>query len=188
MPQLNRSQPNMASIYSDISNASSLNDLIELVFNSEYDFQMEPHLDSLFVQFFKFVKTKEDACRIVDVFDKHLGPYMVCREKSYRLGHIVLLGDLLIDMLHLDNIPEELLYVAGDKFLLYYECDMRILFRIYCNDHDYVATAQKVSAFEYPLMKEKNKALNEELQQVMFSPKRIQKWIESGNDLEDYLN
>ncbi len=43
-------------------------------------------------------------------------------------------------------------------------------------------------SYDYFSMRKRTQWLREELQAYLFSPVRIQRWIESGRELDDYLN
>ena len=101
----------------------------------------------------------------------------------------------VIDILYYDdediNAQSEIRMAFDEAgFLRACDCDDRMLANAYFSVPNHPQGSRLIISqlYDYDVIKEDNAWIYEELQEYLYHPLRIQKWIEEGNAIEDYLN
>ena len=126
--------------------------------------------------------TFDHAVTIAKIFKKRLGTTTISKMDSYHTGRYMTILDEIDMLLKLNSINQE----ALSLFLKAFEqlgfkrakdCNPLVLRQLQTCDGKY----------NYQEMKSNHSWLLEEITMEIYRPKRIQKWLDNGHDLEDYM-
>ena len=152
----------------------------QLEFLKMYDLNDEDQPEAILSWF--DIKNPEDADKIASIYMKQLGPIAICHDATndHESYHTIL------DCLIYESFGDDFISAfeqAGFKYAD--ECDRRILANTYWSKN---GTKNLIASYDYQEIKNSYQDLSKELQEYLFHPMRIQKWIDGGNDIEDYLD
>ena len=136
------------------------------------------------------IDTPEKADTIADIFKSNAGSILVCKETSFCSSTVMTILDCLDceeDPYH-DSIGYYLLRSSLQNYGVKRaaECDQRVLMNLYI-DSIYDSFRDGILDYDYDFIKNDFTDLKHELIEYLYQPKLIEKWIEAGNDIEDYL-
>jgi len=169
-----------ADTFYDALDWMNFEDRLEFIKIAEYDLSMDDRPETI-LRYFYDLRTFEDAMSVAGVFRERIGLVVLCRYSTKESCHFKTIMDLLDDCPIRQFIKDAFIRIG---FLYAEECDPRELCTLHCLDPYYAAFIE----YDYEMLKELNAKINEELQQYLFTPQRIQQWIESGHALEDYMS
>lgn len=180
--------------YDKLESFETLYERLEFFKTCDYDMNDDPQPDAMLGRFYQDIETVEDACQVIRAFKYRFGDMIVCVEGSKCLGSIITIVDDLdyeIDSgsYSLTARKYGMLMVACDRLNVKRasEYDPRAITSLYfaCGHTD---DTDDFIEYDYDLIEDDNKLIHEELQMYIFHPSRIQKWLDDGNELEDYMN
>ena len=180
-------------IFYDTLSILSINERIEFLLTADYDFSMEEQPDAV-LSHFDDINTAEEAMSVAKTFKERFGNIILCREASSCWWELTTIMDCIHDLFdHPDqepsshNLLKDAFKALGFKSAIDY--DTRELIHLYCLDPIYGELFDRFNVhYNYDLLKKANENIDQELQEYFFHPPLIEKWINDGNELEDYLN
>ena len=149
----------------------------QLEYLKMYVFDESPELILKEIQ----VNSLEEAAMVAKVFKERLGLIVLCDYASYCFQSYYTIMDC-IEFQNFDGLYHEAFKNA--RFKHSWECDSRFL----ANAYEYDSLETLNNPYLYYQIKKSNQWLKEELQEYLFHPSRVQKWLEDGHDLEDYMS
>lgn len=150
----------------------------------DYDFDMDDHPSAILMHFYD-VHTDEDAIRIALAFKERIGLVVIERRHSFIEGRLLTVMDVLSNTLSHSRLLNALERVG---FLYANYCEQMDLCRRYCADPKYLRSVSELDiAFDLELIKFRHAPISEALAQYFFCPSRIQKFLENGHELEEYM-
>ena len=162
---------------------TTIEERIEFLRN--YDFTYEYQPDGI-LSWFEGVSDSE-ADTIANIFLDKIGPIILCIESSRCDDRFT----TIVDIFNNNEIDCSQLKLAfrNTGFLCSSDCDPRTLFNLYYSDLIYdIHIDSIVEPYNYTFIKEKNKAINKEIIEHIYHPSKLQKWVDDGNEPEDYMN
>lgn len=162
----------------------NLNDRIDFIRTSTYDLTKESQPDAI-THRFEDITTWPDACNMARALIYRYGNIIIAAESSACINRMLTIVDLsasecnilIIAALKELGVLSANYYAPKDLYLVY----NHIYPGIPVNDY-YDEIADSLSEH-----KEKMELVHESLIIELMHPNRIQKWIESGNDVNNYL-
>ncbi len=165
-----------------------IDDQLDLLDSRYYDLYMDPHPEYIIQRFYN-ISSKRDADTLASIFMDQLGDVVICRQASRRLGQFLTL---------VDTIECDLWNTLGKTLILQsfqeygfersMDCDQRTLIDLYTDCPIYELTIGDVNImYDYQSLKREHAAISRELQEYIYHPDKIAKWILADNDLEDYM-
>ncbi len=155
---------------------------------ADFDLLMDCQPECVLECFHHVTNTEQDAARVVNVIAARWGTIIVCRESSFCERRIMLLGDVVDIMLQFGAIS----YLMHEACVIFPRADAldpREIRRRYCEDPLYAQDHHQIAIdINYKPLRGSIQGIAQELQEVLYHPKRIAAWLASGKDLEDYLN
>ncbi len=176
----------------DILERTPSDERIEKFMNmSSHDLYMYGQPECLFQCF--DIQNQLDADEVVKAFKAKMGDIIISREAIVN-GFYETVVDYIKQIAEHSNSSNDPTYQyllnAFNRFGMKFESQipryLTILF--FCDDAYCVKIMEHPYQYNYPEMKAKYAAVHEELQKVLFHPDRIGKWVDAGNEIEDYLN
>ncbi len=144
---------------------------------------------------FYFAKTPAEADEVVNAFKKKFGSLMLCTGLTYSNRKFYTILDCLKQDLDdgwiwYPDVTFEGIRMFSDAFIragfkFAAECDHYELLLSYMENYDPDEFTNL--QYEYPKLKTNRFQLHDDLFKELYHPHRIIKFIESGNELEDYL-
>ena len=186
----------------------SFEDRLKHVVDSTYDIQGDGDLDYLFGQF--HINDFGDAMKLAQAFKRKFGTVMIWMG-NYRLSNKIL---TVLDCLHEElvyalrsHIRETWLEKEIDdnhrrrinKFKMLIDAFEKAGFIRYHNFkgidtllasriiYEVEGLDAMTNSVDYEFLRSRNQNLCRELQEYLWSPKRVEKWIMEGNEIEDYF-
>ena len=162
----------------------NLNDRIDFIRTSTYDLTKEAQPDAI-THRFEDITTWPDACNMARALIYRYGNIIIAAESSAYIHRMLTIVDLsasecnilIIAALKELGIFSANYYAPKDLYLVYNHIYPGIPVNDYYNEIAHLLSEHK----------EKMKLVHESLIIELMHPNRIQKWIESGNDVNDYL-
>ena len=175
-------------LYDQLDITTNIDQYVSVLRNSDWSFSnmVKPSIYLPFIDnemiFNEDEITFDHAIEIASIFKQRFGLIMISKMDSYYEGQYMTIMDeleMLIDCRIGDHILH-LFYKAFDQlgFKNARDCDPIVLKHLQtCNGN-----------YDYEEMKNTNSWLLEAITMECYKPYRIQKWINAGNDVEDYMN
>lgn len=141
--------------------------------------------------------TKEEADLLAQAFKDRFGEVYMLNQTSLNMKKPYTVMDMILDRFdhkygrHDRPEPYELeIYWAfvNAGFKPAKEIELPELKVEFLSQSGYRKQFCEIFPIDYDMLKSRNEWLNKSLAEFFYHPDRIQKWIESGNELEDYLN
>lgn len=174
----------------DLLNMMPVKDCIEYMKLNCYDIAMDAQPDMILLRFHT-ITNEEDAEALAAIFLELIGNVVICREYSYRQKQFYTIMDELLDVPEPLAIGKQLLIEAFGRagFKCAHECCSRELASLYSMDDEYLIMIDKINIdYDYDSIKTIHDPITESLSEYLFNPVRIQKWIETGREIETYMS
>ena len=195
--------------WSEFDSIDDFDRALEYLRNSDYDLIDDSQPDAVLTHFGNI--SREQADQIADVFMEKYGKIILCTEASFCEKKIQTIVDCLEDKIaydindslirydrnirdeyfraHLEDIQRDfhLLSSFVSKGLLsVVECGTVVLVGL-CHEYDLNMENFKIK-YDYEELRNQKKWLKEDLSAYLYHPRRIEMWLNAGNELEDYMN
>jgi hypothetical protein len=175
---------NSAEFWDELELIGNLYERIDFIRTCKYDLTKESQPDAI-THRFDDITTWPDACKIARALIYRYGNIIIAAESSACIHHMLTIVDLSARECHILIIAalKELgvhsaeYYAPKDLYLVYNHMYPGIPVNDYYNEI--------ADAFEKH--KEKMLFLHESLFMELMHPNRIKKWLDQGNDVNDYL-
>lgn len=183
---------NVDTFYKTLDSLQGLEARLQFLHSTDYDVSLDSQPEAILDRFNHLVNNQWDAQRVARVFKKRFNGIAICREATWLMQ---------IPITLMDTIHEECKY-SGSDYEYYYirlafnmegfkrakDCNRMLLRRLYCLNERYEHDCDTVCPwYDYEEMKRLTIVREYELAPFLWKPTLIQKWIDSGNNLEDYL-
>ena len=128
-----------------------------------------------------YVKTSEDADKIASAFSCSFGDTIVIHPNSRQMKMYVTIMDYLCTKNNTSKYHWGLLKNAFSNFGFKRaaECNIKYLRSLYLNSSSFI--------LDHIIMKEEQTQFRKELLEYLFQPRLIQKWLDAGYNIEEYL-
>jgi hypothetical protein len=178
----------------DLMNWMDLSDIVSYFNQCDIDFLSFDNIETVIQCIYDKIETADDALEFAFAFKRHVPTgIIVARVYSVIYGRMMTLMDaLLCDSFIQTNkiLTIKALEDVGFKYAM--ECntnDMLELHNQYLQSKEMAPFIEEVRfLYDYETLQHSRSCLHEEMMQYLFHPDRIEKWINSGNQLEAYLN
>ena len=137
--------------------------------------------------------TIEEALQVAQIFKDRLGVVAISRMDTYHSGELTTVMDALDYEVNTYEFDEKarLFHRAFEQlgFKRAKECNPHSLYQLQVNASARYETVEwNGRRLHIELLQPHYKTLNHEIIMEVFKPMRIQTWLDSGNELEDYMN
>ena len=137
--------------------------------------------------------TLEEALQVAQIFKDRIGVVAISRMDTYQSGDFTTIMDALDHEVKTYEYDEnsKLFHRAFEQlgFKRAKDCNPYSLHRLQTDSSARYETEElKRRQFQMELFQPYRKITNHEIIMEVFKPTRIQKWIESGNDIDEYMN
>jgi hypothetical protein len=175
---------NSAEFWDELELIGNLYERIDFIRTCKYDLTKESQPDAI-THWFEDITTWSDACKIARTLIYRYGNIIIVPECSVCVHHMLTIVDLsarecnilIIAALKELGVHSAEYYAPKDLYLVYNHMYPGIPVNDYYNEI--------ADAFEKH--KEKMLFLHESLFMELMHPNRIKKWLDQGNDVNDYL-
>lgn len=178
--------------YQTLDTFQTLEERLRFLKGTDYDVSLDSQPEAILNRFVHLVDNQWDAQRVARVFKKRFNPVAICREATWCFQIPI----TLMDTIHEEcKYPESNIKYYYMRFAFITEgfkrakdCNRMLLRRLYCLDPRYEDDCDAICRwYDYEEMKKLAIVRDYDLAKFLWSPNRIQKWIEAGNEVEDYL-
>jgi hypothetical protein len=170
---------------SSLIQLKTLDEQLDYISQSDYDIVQGGRPESI-LNSLRYKETKEDAIKIADTFLTRYGNVIICLDWSERNSMPMTIVDLIVEC-GFDASPCIYEAFVEKGFLPACKCDCRVLYSMYgsyCRD---CMIFEMNVWYNYTKLKYVHQQLNEDLQAYLWQPRKIEKWLSQGNELESYL-
>ena len=185
----------MMKFYDTLMTIEEFDERIEFLRTTDFNFFMEADPDTI-LEYFKDVSGYAEATKLAQAVEHKMGNLVLCRERSYDYQRFMTILDVLEDLAEYMNeagAPFNFWQHMVDAFedvgfVRAHEVDSRHLIEMLMFDPYRAEYIHDIKIdYNYAAIKEDHKWIREELQQYLFHPSRVEKWLNEGRELEDYL-
>lgn len=179
------------SIYEALDPTETFEEAIQVLQDFEGDwFHDYSHQPECVVFRFGVIDSNE-ASILAETINDCLGDIVLCSEESFCENEPLTLLDVL-EARDDWSIPVESQNVIIQAFIdtgfkRSNECSMTMLRNMFLANGYHIDAIDAVFMYDFERMNKEHAWLRKEIQEYLFSPDRIQKWIEAGYEIEDYL-